>query len=50
MSDWSDRFSEGRLDELYWSAKYAEATCHEHGDSMEWDEDEAEWYCPECED
>lgn len=48
MGDYFDRMSEGRLDELYWSAKYAEAECHEHGGTMIYDEDEAEWVCTEC--
>lgn len=37
-----------REDDDWFNQKYAEASCYEHGD-MEWDEDEAEWYCPECE-
>jgi hypothetical protein len=37
-----------REDDEYWNTKYAEASCHEHGD-MEWDEDEAEWFCLVCE-
>lgn len=38
-----------RSDDDYWNVKYAEATCHEHGDVMYYDEDEAEWRCPDCE-
>lgn len=38
-----------REDDDYWNVKYAEATCHEHGDVMYYDEDEAEWRCPDCE-
>lgn len=38
-----------REDDDYFNTKYAEATCHQHGDSMSWDEDEAEWFCLECE-
>lgn len=39
-----------REDDDYWDTKYAEASCHEHGDEeMHWDEEEAEWYCYSCE-
>lgn len=50
MSDYFDRMSEGRLDELYWSAKYAEAECYEHGTSPMYYDEEAElWLCETCE-
>jgi hypothetical protein len=38
-----------REDDDYWNATYAEASCYEHGE-MTWDEDEAEWFCLDCED
>ena len=42
--------TEAQEDRDYWSTKYAEAECYEHGDeSMHYDEDEAEWICDECE-
>lgn len=41
--------AEGQEDRDYWNDKYAEATCHTHGDVMYYDEDEAEWRCPDCE-
>lgn len=37
-----------REDDDYWNTKYAEASCHEHGDTMDYDEDLEEWYCFEC--
>lgn len=37
-----------REDDDYWSVKYAEAECLEHGGTMIYDEDEAEWVCTEC--
>lgn len=38
-----------REDDEYWNTKYAEAECHEHPESdMYYDEDEAEWYCDDC--
>ena len=37
-----------REDDAYWESKYAEATCHEHGE-MYWDAEEAEWRCSDCE-
>lgn len=37
-----------REDDAYWNEKYAEAECYEHGDTMVYDEDEAEWVCTEC--
>lgn len=39
---------EGQADRDYWSAKYAEASCLEHGDSMEYDAEDDEWYCVTC--
>lgn len=35
-------------DNAHWESKYAEAECHDHGDTMVYDEDEAEWVCIEC--
>ena len=32
-------------DEEYWMTKYAEASCYVHGETMEWDEVDGEWYC-----
>ncbi len=37
-----------REDDDYWSVKYAEATCHEHGE-MYYDEDAEDWRCSDCE-
>lgn len=37
-----------REDDDYWNEKYAEAECYEHGGTMIYDEDEAEWVCTEC--
>lgn len=39
-----------REDDEHWDTKYAEASCHEHGDAdMTYDTDEGEWVCIECE-
>lgn len=39
-----------REDDDYWNTKYAEASCHLHGDDyMYYDEDLEEWVCEECE-
>ncbi|HEY6021277.1 MAG TPA: hypothetical protein VIY48_15650 [Candidatus Paceibacterota bacterium] len=39
----------GKEDREYWSVKYAEASCHEHGtEPMTYDEDTEEWYCDDC--
>ena len=38
----------GRDDREYWSVKYAETECLEHGGTMIYDEDEGEWVCTEC--
>ena len=38
-----------REDDGWWDVKYAEASCHEHGDEdMYWDAMEGEWYCGYC--
>lgn len=37
-------------DDGYWDTRYAEPSCHVHGDGdMVWDTEEAEWICLECE-
>lgn len=39
-----------REDDDYWNTKYAEASCHLHGeDNMHYDDLEAEWVCLDCE-
>ena len=39
----------GREDRDYWNDKYAEASCHEHGDDdMHYDTQAGEWFCGEC--
>jgi hypothetical protein len=38
-----------REDDEYWNTKYAEASCHEHGDAeMYYDPNEGEWGCYQC--
>lgn len=38
-----------REDDEYWDTKYAEASCHEHGeDEMYYDHSEGDWYCLAC--
>jgi hypothetical protein len=40
----------GQYDRDYWNTKYAEASCHTHGEwAMLYDEDSEEWVCQECE-
>jgi hypothetical protein len=39
-----------REDDAYWNTKYAEASCHVHGeDGMYYDGGADEWYCQDCE-
>lgn len=39
----------GKEDREYWSVKYAEASCYEHGpDDMYFDGDVGEYLCQEC--
>lgn len=37
-----------REDNDYWESKYAEAYCHFHDLSMEYDDDKEHWVCPAC--
>lgn len=42
-------YDEGQDDRDYWNVKYAEASCHEHGeDEMYYSHAEADWYCLAC--
>lgn len=35
-------------DDDYWNTKYAESSCHTHGETTYYDAESGEWECYEC--
>jgi len=49
MGDWGDfHADDAQADRDYWNTKYAESTCHEHGDTTYYDAESGEWECYDC--